>query len=472
MSEESEQTTAGKWLGYREEIKVIDVTIRDGGLMNDHKFSDKVVKAVYDACVASGIDYMEIGYKNSKAQFPPSENGPWKHSDEEDIRRIVGENDTSLKLSAMADAEKSEKEDVIPKSESVLDMIRVATYIHQLPTALDMIKDAHDKGYETTCNLMAISTVSDSEIDQALEELVQTPVGTIVVVDSFGNLYHEQIRGLVRKYKKAMEGTGKEVGIHTHNNQQLAFSNTVEALIRGATMLDASLAGLGRGAGNCAMELLVGFLHNPKFRLRPLLECIQQHIEPMRSELLWGYDVSYMITGMLNQRYDEERQKADAPFLGAYTSKSAYVRASEFFMLGAEVSDNGWLRGMTAVLAEAARVRRFGFTAGELERRKAEMMSGIERAYAERNSTESRAFVRRCIRHFNRGVISVGVEDRLELYKQLLPTIELTHVNGLAAELERVTGAEVCHPTNQCCHPPPTLEEPKSYPPPGFYIWF
>jgi len=90
---------------------------------------------------------------------------------------------------------------------------------------------------------------------------------------------------------------------------------------------------------------------------------------------------------------------------------------------------------MTAVLSEALRVQRFGFTAGELERRKAEMMSGIERAYAERNSTESRAFARRCIRHFNRGVISVGVEDRLELYKQLLPTIELTHVNALAAEL-------------------------------------
>jgi zinc protease len=145
--------------------------------------------------------------------------------------------------------------------------------------------------------------------------------------------------------------------------------------------------------------------------------------------------IESLFTGMLNQRYDEERQKADAPFLSGYTSKSAYVRASEFFMLGAQVSDNGWLRGMTAVLSEALRVQRFGFTAGELERRKAEMMSGIERAYAERNSTESRAFARRCIRHFNRGVISVGVEDRLELYKQLLPTIELTHVNALAAEL-------------------------------------
>jgi 4-hydroxy 2-oxovalerate aldolase len=180
-------------------------------------------------------------------------------------------------------------------------MIRVATYIHQIPLALDMIKDAHDKGYETTLNLMAQSTVPEREVDEALQLLAKSEVGSIYVVDSFGALYSEQVADLVEKFRPYTIDIGKQMGIHAHNNQQLAFSNTVEALIRGATMLDASLAGLGRGAGNCAMELLVGFLHNPKFRLRPLLECIQQHIEPMRSELLWGYDVSYMITGMLNQ---------------------------------------------------------------------------------------------------------------------------------------------------------------------------
>ena len=59
--------------------------------------------------------------------------------------------------------------------------------------------------------------------------------------------------------------------------------------------------GLGRGAGNCSIELLLGFLHNPKYRLRPILQCIQQHIEPLRKELRWGYDIPYMITGILNQ---------------------------------------------------------------------------------------------------------------------------------------------------------------------------
>ncbi len=302
MSEENRATWADKWLRYREEIKVVDVTIRDGGLMNDHQFADDVVRSVYEACVEAGIDYMEIGYINSREQFPSSEFGPWKHCREEDIRRIVGDNNTSLKLAAMADAEKSDyKTDILPASESVLDMIRVATYIHQMPLALDMVKDASDKGYETTLNLMAVSTVPESEVKSALEMLVRSEVGAVYVVDSFGSLYSEQVRALCNMFFKYCEGTPIEVGIHAHNNRQLAFANTIEAVVLGANCADASFAGLGRGAGNCQMELLLGFLHNPKFRLRPVLKCIEEHVEPLRSKLLWGYDYPYMITGLLNQ---------------------------------------------------------------------------------------------------------------------------------------------------------------------------
>ena len=90
-----------KWVTFRPEIKVFDCTVRDGGLINNHQFEDGFVRAVYDTNVAAGVDYMEVGYKDSKKLFPKGEFGPWKHSDEEDIRRIVGENDTPLKLSVL-----------------------------------------------------------------------------------------------------------------------------------------------------------------------------------------------------------------------------------------------------------------------------------------------------------------------------------------------------------------------------------
>ena len=202
----------------------------------------------------------------------------------------------------MADAERTDyHEDILPCDESVLDMIRTATYIHQIPTALDMIKDAHDKGYETTVNLMAISTVPERELDEALELLAESEVDVIYLVDSFGALYSEQVRYLLQKYLRYAESHNKTVGMHAHNNQQLAYANTIEAIVMGANIFDGSMAGLGRGAGNCPIELLIGFLHNPKFHLRPLLQCIQQHIKPLREKLLWGFDIPYMITGLLNQ---------------------------------------------------------------------------------------------------------------------------------------------------------------------------
>ena len=202
----------------------------------------------------------------------------------------------------MADAERCDyHEDIPPKKESVIDMVRVATYISQIPTALDMVKDAHDKGYETTVNLMAASTVPDRELNEGLELLAGSEALGIYVVDSFGALYSEQVQHLVKKYQHYCKPSGKEVGVHMHNNLQLAYANTIEGIILGTNMLDATMAGLGRGAGNCPMELLIGFLHNPKYNLRPVLQCVQNTIEPLRAKLGWGFDLPYMMTGLLNQ---------------------------------------------------------------------------------------------------------------------------------------------------------------------------
>ena len=296
------ESSASRWIGYRPEIRVIDCTIRDGGLMNNHHFDDGTVKAVYQACAAAGIDYMEIGYKASRQGIKAGEYGCWKYCREEDIRRIVGDNPTNLKLAVMADAEKCDyHEDIPPKAESVVNMIRVATYINQIPTAIDMVKDAHDKGYETTVNLMAASTVPERELNEGLELLTTSEAQAVYVVDSFGALYSEQVQYLVKKYLHYCKSVGKEVGMHMHNNLQLAYANTIEGIVLGANYLDATMAGLGRGAGNCQMELLIGFLHNPKYDLRPVLDCVQNHIEPLRAKLLWGFDLPYMLTGLLNQ---------------------------------------------------------------------------------------------------------------------------------------------------------------------------
>jgi 4-hydroxy 2-oxovalerate aldolase len=284
---------------YRPEIKVIDCSVRDGGLMNKWQFDDNFVCKVYNSLTEAGVDYMEIGYLSSESAFSRKEVGPWKFCAEEDIKRIIGEEEKKIKLSAMADIGRIEYDDIPHKSESSLDMIRVACYAHQTDAAIDLAHHCIDKGYETTINVMAVSTVGLRELDETLDDLSKCKVPTIYLVDSFGSFYSEDIDTLAKKYMERLKG--KEIGIHCHNNQQLAFANTIAAIIAGVNYLDGSLYGIGRGAGNCPLELLISFLKNPKFKVRPLIEAIEDEILPWAEKIDWGYYIPYMVTGTMNQ---------------------------------------------------------------------------------------------------------------------------------------------------------------------------
>ena len=170
-----------------------------------------------------------------------------------------------------------------------------------MPAAIEMIEDAKRKGYEVTCNIMAISNAQESDLQKALDMLGQSSVDAVYIVDSYGSLYPEQIRRITDMYMEYAEKYNKALGIHAHNNQQLAFANTIEAVANGVSFLDATMSGMGRGAGNCAMELLLGFLKNPKYNLFPVLKFVEEYISKVKAEgAVWGYDIPYMLTGQLD----------------------------------------------------------------------------------------------------------------------------------------------------------------------------
>lgn len=313
-----------KLLDYRASIRVLDATLRDGGLVNDFFFTDEFVKDLYKTNVKAGVDYMEFGYRADRTMFDASKFGKWKFSTDDDIREIVGDNDTDLKIAIMTDVGRCNyKEDVRPKNESPVDLIRVAAYIHQIPAAVQMIEDAHNKGYETTCNIMAISTSQEKDVEAALEMVGKSPVDGIYVVDSYGSIYPEQMARICNLYTEIGNKYGKYIGIHAHNNQQMAFANTIEACGDGVDYLDATYGSLGRGAGNCAMELLLGFLKNPKYSQYHTLSFLEKHIVKLKNEgLIWGYDIPYMLTGILNQHprtaiaFTNERRTDYTEFFG------------------------------------------------------------------------------------------------------------------------------------------------------------
>lgn len=309
-------------IAYRPDVRVVDATLRDGGLVNDFYFSDEFARALYLANLRAGVDYMEFGYKSSKEMFDVDKFGKWKFCNDDDIRAIVGDNATDLKIAVMADVGRCDyKTDIIDRADSPIDLIRVATYLNAIPTAVDMIEDAAKKGYEVSCNIMAISNAQEGDLRAALEILAQTPVDVLYIVDSYGAMYPEQVARLADLYVDIATKYGKKVGIHAHNNQQLAFANTIEAVGDGVDWLDATYSSMGRGAGNCAMELLLGFLRNPKYNVYPAIQFIDSHMNKLKEDgVVWGYDLQYLVTGLLNQhprtaiRFTKERRTDYAEF--------------------------------------------------------------------------------------------------------------------------------------------------------------
>jgi 4-hydroxy 2-oxovalerate aldolase len=282
----------------RDNVKILDCTIRDGGLVNNWEFSTEFVADLYRGLCDAGVEYMEIGYKNSPKLLKSDGAGPWRFLDEAFIREVIPAKGYT-KLSALVDIGRVDENDILPREQSSLDLIRVACYIKDVDKALDLVQKFHDLGYETSLNIMALSHVLEHELVEALAEIEKSSVDMAYVVDSYGSLNHRDIEYLVGVFKKHLPS--KTIGVHTHNNLQLAFSNTITAAEHGAVFLDSSLYGMGRAAGNCHTELLVSYMKNTRYELRPLLGVIEKHMLRIRERWEWGYIIPFMIAGALDE---------------------------------------------------------------------------------------------------------------------------------------------------------------------------
>jgi len=279
--------------------KIVDCTIRDGGLVNNWDFSVEFVRDLYESLNEAGVEYMEVGYKNSPKLLKGSEGaGPWRFLDDDFLRKVIPEK-KKTKLSALVDVGRVDENDILPRSDSLLDLIRVACYARDTAKAIELATLFHERGYETTINIMALSNVMDNELTEALSMISESPIDVVYIVDSYGSLDPDDIRYLVEKFRRGLKH--KRLGVHTHNNMQLALANTLTAAEMGVELLDASVYGMGRAAGNCHTELLLAKLAKADYNLRPLLGVIERHMVDLRQREEWGYLIPYMLTGVLDE---------------------------------------------------------------------------------------------------------------------------------------------------------------------------
>ena len=198
------EETAGAQPSLRPALKVVDATLRDGGLVNDFRFSDDFVRALYAADLAAGVDYMEVGYKADRDIFDETKFGKWKFCRDEDVAAVLGGRTSRMKLACMADVGRCNfRRDICAKGNSPIDMYRIATYADTIPEAIGMLEYCDRLGYETTVNIMAISRESDETVKRTLDMLGGSPAKAIYLVDSYGALYPDGVRALAETYLAA-----------------------------------------------------------------------------------------------------------------------------------------------------------------------------------------------------------------------------------------------------------------------------
>lgn len=279
-------------------VKVLDCTIRDGGFLNAWKFDPGVVREVYRAASKAGVDIVEIGYRGSERHFDRAKYGPWRFSDEGDIRAAVSGID-GARVAVMGDFGAIAADDFPDAAGSPVSLVRVAAHKPELARALQLLQAVKKKGYQVALNAMGAAGYTDAERRGVADLVRDSGLDYVYLADSYGSLFPDQVRGM---FEPLLEVPGIQVGFHPHNNLQMAFANTLEAIRCGVHIVDSTMFGMGRGPGNVPTEILLSYLQRfqpDRYNAVPVLNCIDLHFVEYEREHPWGYQLPYMLSGIL-----------------------------------------------------------------------------------------------------------------------------------------------------------------------------
>lgn len=279
------------------DLKVLDCTIRDGGYVNNWQFSKKLVRDTYRALSKAGVDIAEIGFHGTEKYFDREKYGIWRFSNEEDVREVTA-GISGAKSALMGDFGKIDVADIRKAKDSVVDLIRVAVHKNDLQPAINLLEKIKKKGYEVSLNAMGFNNYTPEEQKNLVAMLKRTNLDYIYVVDSYGSIFPDQVKGFL---EPLLEIPGIKVGFHPHNSLQMAFANTLEAIRCGVHIIDGTIYGMGRGAGNLPTEAIIAYLemlNKNKYNVVPILNCINAYFIDIQKATPWGYQLPYMLSGM------------------------------------------------------------------------------------------------------------------------------------------------------------------------------
>lgn len=283
----------------QKKIEILDCSIRDGGYVNNWYFSKELVREVYRALSKSGVDFIELGFRSTEKYFDPQKYGLWRFSSEQDLIEVK-RNISGAKIGVMGDFGKIDLDDLSDKKDSCADLFRMAAHKDNIFKAIDFLEKIKAKGYLTSLQAMGYSCYCDHEKKDLIDALKKTRLDFVYVADSYGSIFPFQIEKLFEPF---LEIEHLKIGFHPHNNVQMSFANTIEAIRIGVDIVDTTIYGIGRGAGNLPTEILLSYLYvqgEDKYNVIPVLNCIERYFIDLMKETPWGYQLPYMISGIFN----------------------------------------------------------------------------------------------------------------------------------------------------------------------------
>lgn len=284
-------------------IRVLDVTLRDGGCVNEFNFGQAYMQKILQAQMQSGVDIIELGYIDSQKG---TEKERTQFNSEVSIRKnfLINKHE-DISYVAMIDYGKYNLDLLEERQKSGIDGIRLAFHKKDIRYIADACKKIIDKGYELYIQPMITLRYSDEELLKLITIVNEriNKASAFYIVDSFGEMRHNDVMRILNLVDHNLV-KHMTIGFHSHNNLQMSYSNAI-SMIQFPTsrdiIIDSSIMGMGKGAGNLNTELLLEHLniyYGANYNISPLLEVIDKVINQIHSEFYWGYAPEYYLSSI------------------------------------------------------------------------------------------------------------------------------------------------------------------------------
>ncbi|MDC3095319.1 aldolase catalytic domain-containing protein [Prochlorococcus sp. AH-716-M06] len=282
-------------------VKILDCTLRDGGYYNNWEFPEDLINAYIKSMNSAKIDILEIGFRSL---INDSFKGPLAFSKDEFLDTLVIPK--NITIAVMINSfeinegnlnKKLGKLFPLDKCKSRVDMVRIACNYKHIESACNACEFLSNKGYDVAINLMQFTEITSNKLVSIAERINRTNVKVLYLADSLGCANQDDIKNAIEIIKTSCK---KEIGIHAHDNRNLALVNSISAALEGCSWVDSTILGMGRGSGNCKTEELLielNRLKNKPFLIIPILNIINDYFLKLKNKYNWGTNFFYYLSG-------------------------------------------------------------------------------------------------------------------------------------------------------------------------------